>query len=472
MKNKSTIGIIILVLSLLVTNIKSQIINSGLLMETKNNELTKEEIADKYSLEPKSIKEFYPVNIDAQVLIDKTDPSINIGGNIMSLKKTNMITRGQNSFSYTGIINNEKSNRLIITVKDNFVVGTIYLNSKEYSIVTFKDMNQYMLRVEDNSTCGTNDDIPVDIIPTEIDKAFIPGLKSVNVNSSNMRIIVLYTPDAESYTSDILTSINSVIYNANVYLANSLVDETWELAYVGLTNYTESTGDSRYTDNYRFRIDGDGYMDEVHDLREKYSADVCVLVSECQSPSNCGGIAATIDANTPSWAFCLVHIRPWGEINAKLFCHEIGHLLACRHQNDPYSTPYAYGHGLRHTDSLVDFQTIMGTIFNLDFAPNFSNPDVCYKDHATGTSNWNDCSRVLETEIPEKTAFLQPENNVTISSTDIGNINYGDVISEQTVTIQNATIPNGSVFNVRSGETTISSNFTVELGAELYIKSE
>lgn len=297
-------GIIILALSLFVniTKLKSQVIQSGFLFETKKNSLTREEFAEKYSLNANSIKDFQPINIDKQVLLlGSLNPLINIDGNILSLKKTKITIRNQNSFSYFGAIDDDMSNTAIITVRNGFVAGTIFFNSKEYHIITSKDMEHYLLRVDNKSTCGNNSEDSESIFPA-IDKITSPELKSTSVNSCNMRILLLYTPNAEAFFSDILNSIQHVFDVANEYLANSLVDETYELAYAGLTNYTEYTiGDGRYTDINRFRIDGDGYMDEVHDLRDKYSADVCVLLSDCQSNNGqCGGIAATIDSNTPS----------------------------------------------------------------------------------------------------------------------------------------------------------------------------
>ena len=218
MKNKYTIGIIILILSLFVNivELKSQVVQSNFLLETKNNNLTKEEFAERYSLKTKYIKEFYPVKIDKQVLLNTSDPLINIKENILRLKKNKMIERSQNSFSYFGTIGNETSNRIIITVRNDFVAGTIFLNSKEYNIVTFKDMNQYLLRANDNFACGNSNKISENTSPI-IDN-ITSKLKSVNVNSCNMRILVLYTPNAEALFSDILTSIQHVFDVANYYL--------------------------------------------------------------------------------------------------------------------------------------------------------------------------------------------------------------------------------------------------------------
>ena len=166
---------------------------------------------------------------------------------------------------------------------------------------------------------------------------------AMSTNSCKMRLIVLYTPAIDAIVGDILTMIQNTVVESNIILSNTLVNEEWELAYAGLTNYTEAydpDGDSRHTDLRRFRVDGDGYMDEVHDLRERYSADICVLLSECQYTSQCGGVASGWDVGFDD-AFALCHTYSW---YISSFAHEIGHLLGGGHPIG-YS-PYTYGHGM------------------------------------------------------------------------------------------------------------------------------
>ena len=164
-------------------------------------------------------------------------------------------------------------------------------------------------------------------------------------------------------------------------------------------------------------------------------------------------------------AFALCHTYSW---YISSFAHEIGHLLGGGHPIG-YS-PYTYGHGMHIPE--INVETVMGNLWEPEQIPFFSNPDLTYNGYAIGTVTSNDVGRVLEQEIPEKVGFLQPESSVTISSSDITNIAYGEVISESSATIQNVTISNGTGLRVRSGETTINNGFTVELGAELEIVNE
>ncbi|MFW6326727.1 MAG: hypothetical protein ACOC2F_00285 [Bacteroidota bacterium] len=79
-----------------------------------------------------------------------------------------------------------------------------------------------------------------------------------------MRLIVVYTPAIDAIVSDIRNMINHHILEANTFLEDADVFETWELAYAGLTDYEEEyipDGDGRFTDLNRFRGTTDGYMD-------------------------------------------------------------------------------------------------------------------------------------------------------------------------------------------------------------------
>ncbi len=461
---------------------------SDYFLETMPASLNKTDFANKYELDYDVIKSFFPVRIDLNKLLNENELAIKINNDIIRIKKDKLIKHGLSSYGFFGRSEGKDFNNVVITTRKDNVIGSFFLDSIKYSITTFKDDEYYLMEVvarsakldddyiyEETAEEVINNNVKISdklstIVDSENLQDLIAATMAINsVNACNMRILVLYTPAAEAAMSDIQNSIQHAINLSNQYMANSLVSETWELAYSGLTIYYEYPGDGRIIDRNRFRNNGDGYMDEVHNLREKFSADVCVLISKCMESGSCGGIAYAIDAATPANAFCLVHSQylQIGNDNT-VFPHEIGHLLACRHENDVSATPYAYGHG--YAIPGTSYTTIMATIPN--HIPHWSNPYRVYDSYETGTASWNDCARVLRDEIPEKIHFLQPENNIVITSADITNMSFGDVISEQAATLSGVTIFNGSILKIRSNEVTINNGFTAELGAELEIISE
>lgn len=277
-------------------------------LETKPPKLHKIDFANKYEIDYEVIKKFFPVKVNPDKLLNENYLSIKINNDIIKIKKDKLIKHGLSSYGFFGRSEGKEFNNVIITLRRNNIIGSIFMDSISYSIATFKDNEYYLMEIVDKTAKlgddyiyeeivenGNNGNVQVSnklsaSVNTENMQDLIASTMATNsVNACNMRILVLYTPAAEAAMSDIQNSIQFIINQSNQYMVNSNVSETWELAYSGLTDYEETPGNGRYTDLYNFRADTDIFMNEVHDLREKYSADVCVLISKCMDQGNCGG---------------------------------------------------------------------------------------------------------------------------------------------------------------------------------------
>ena len=91
---------------------------------------------------------------------------------------------------------------------------------------------------------------------------------------ATITLIVAYTKKAASHYTDIEKDLIDVaIAQTNQSFRDSGAGNVRvKLAHAYQTDYVESG--SHFDHVYRFRNKGDGYMDEIHDLRAKYAADV------------------------------------------------------------------------------------------------------------------------------------------------------------------------------------------------------
>ncbi len=419
------------------------------------------------------------VDFNLSKLLEYEDFSLQIGARNIPVKKERLDIRGINSYVFVGG-NNDRCRILISVLNDNIqgVIETdenVYtietVGKKEYALITvdYSQLREACDNLEDDHSCPSFSYANNQNSNSSIDS-------NVEVNSSNIsnksatydckiRVLVLYTPTAPtSYSvSNIKNTILTAVELTNQSFINSQINYRIELVYAGQTDYTES-GFS--TDLTRFRVPGDGYMDEVHILRNKYSADICVLL--VRDPEYCGLAYVGVTENN---AFCVVSTNSTCATTNYSFGHEIGHLLGCRHDPavDSGTTPFAYGHG--YVNPSKTWRTIMAYNPDSDYCPRlqyWSNPNVIYGGEPMGTVATSNNTRVWNERSNTVLTFRQPNNDVTFTSSDMPNTMYADVIAKQNITTSGIVNTNsGNTLNMRAGNSiTLQPGFSVEKGAE------
>jgi hypothetical protein len=214
-------------------------------------------------------------------------------------------------------------------------------------------------------------------------------------SGSRIDIMTVYTATtraAEGSTAAMKARIKLAVDETNASYSSSGVTPRLRLVHVEEVSYTE-TGNLG-TDLNRLLNTSDGYMDNVHSLRNTYGADMVGLIVE-NGGAYCG-LAAAIMA-TASNAFqvtarsCATGYYSFG--------HEFGHLQGARHDMyvDPTLTPYSYGHGYVHpqtTDPAKRWRTIMAYNnrcsdwgYNCTRIKYWSNPTKKYGGDAMGDNN-------------------------------------------------------------------------------------
>ncbi len=406
---------------------------------------------------------------------------LQFGGKQFIVTKHKVQERGINNFSFIGKNRNDGSS-LTLSVLNDDIQGVIETNDGVYSIETIEKGNYAIVKLDHSKLVEACDQIKNDSNNIEdsstsehvngnLIRIDSPTLFSTMEYNCKVRVLVLYTPGAQASVSNINNTVLLAIAETNQSFANSDINYEVELAYCGLTNYTES-GD--YTnDLYRFRNSSDSYMNEVHELRDQYSADICVLL--INDVTYCG-LAYGINVIERN-AFCAVTAYNCAT-GYYSFGHEIGHLLGCRHDTfvDSSVTPFRYGHG--YVSPTNNWRTIMAygnACSGCTRIQYWSNPNILFGGISTGTTGLNNNARVWNEQSNNVMTFRQPANSITFTNSYIpNNTAIADIIVKNNIiTSGNINITNGKILNMRAGNSiTLQSGFSVELGAEYSVLIE
>jgi hypothetical protein len=213
-------------------------------------------------------------------------------------------------------------------------------------------------------------------------------------------VIVAYTQKAASYYSDVRRELVDLsIEEANEsFRISNLPHIKLRLVHAYQTDYVE---DGAHFDHvWRFADKGDGYMEEIHGLRDKYRADVAVLIVD--DPKGCG-LATRVYADAEE-AFAVVHHECAASTHS--VAHEIGHIIGARHDLnlDKVMTPFPYGHGYVNGTKWRDIMSYKESCGGCPRVPVWSSPKVLVKGEPAGTAEL-DNARVIAEQAARVAAF-------------------------------------------------------------------
>jgi peptidyl-Asp metalloendopeptidase len=141
-------------------------------------------------------------------------------------------------------------------------------------------------------------------------------------------------------------------------------------------------------------------MDEIHALRDKYRADVAVLIVD--DPAGCG-LSTRVYADAEE-AYSVVH----HECAAASYslAHEIGHLIGARHELalDKNMTPFPYGHGFVNGSKWRDIMSYKVSCGGCPRLPVWSSPKLLVKGEPAGSAEI-DNARVIAEQAARVAAF-------------------------------------------------------------------
>lgn len=226
--------------------------------------------------------------------------------------------------------------------------------------------------------------------------------------SSVIDLMVVYTAQAESSwggSSNTVANITQAVTNMNISMTNSGVSNvSFRLVNTEKVTYTES-GDFG-TDLSRLAGTSDGFMDNVHTLRNQYGADLVSLI--IGSPTSSCGIGYLNTSATSYSANSGFNVSLYScVVSNYTMAHEFGHNMGLRHDwyVDASTTPCSHHHGYVNQAAIAQgtsspasarWRTIMAynnqcadAGFNCTRLNHWSNPSVLYNSSPTGVAIGN-----------------------------------------------------------------------------------
>ena len=234
-------------------------------------------------------------------------------------------------------------------------------------------------------------------------------------------LMVVYTPAAAAM-GNIDLFIRSALDNTHDSYEKSNIGFRLRLVHKAQVSYTQHPSDMvqdlrRLSDLNRSGRRGanDGYMDEVHDLRDRYGADLVALFVARPASRVCGAAWIPPFGKYPTEDFeslgFSVNARSCETTSGRVFAHELGHNQGARH--DPYNSPGDCPTGPDSCNGQGNFPWRYGrcnteqgwrTVMAYRSTPNgrcvqstvrFSSPSITYQGVATGDAARRDNRRVL-----------------------------------------------------------------------------
>jgi hypothetical protein len=259
-----------------------------------------------------------------------------------------------NSFTWMGHLQGIDHSHVTLVYKEGIMSGNITMPQAFYQVRYAGSGVHAIRQISQREFPQEMEPIPVDAYTTP-DAQEEPQPDSGQI----IDVLVVYTATARiaaGGTTAMETLIDLAVAESNQSYNNSSVVQHLRCVHKAEIVYSEvgfdwSTALNRLTNN------GDGYMDNVHTLRNTYCADHVVMI--CEDTAWCGlaWMMSTVSTSFRDNAFALVsRTCATGYYS---FAHELGHNMGCRHDwyVDTQTTPYEYAHGYVNRPDL--WRTIM-----------------------------------------------------------------------------------------------------------------
>lgn len=374
---------------------------------------------------------------------------ITFDGSVDTIQVNRVMDQLDGDWSITGNINGDWRNSFILSSSGGQVLSEISnVTDDAFLELRYSDERSSHILIEFNPE-------EQDVIECSIEGDFKVGDSNSNQSfkipqqadgTARIDVMIVYTPDAESWANSNKGGINNVINQAMAIAQNSVdnsnVDINFNLVHKTRVNFDES-GDTQKD----LRTLTDGNISGVHSLRDKYNADLVAMFARI---SDTGGYAWVLNSTRgqPDYAYSITRVQQAATVPTH--AHEMGHNLGNAHGRD--QSEYAagdsgglfeYSTGWRWTgDDGRGYVSVMTYAEGDARVQLFSNPNITYRGVPTGSYSGQyspaDNSRSMR-EIMHTVAGYRSENvdidePPTVTTTSISSITTSSAQSGGNVT--------------------------------------
>jgi hypothetical protein len=407
-----------------------------------------------------------PVVASSDALVPGDVITLNLFADTVLTAQVERVSKNINgTVTIRGRFENYPLGYVIITTTNNNSLVSIQIpeTDKRYRIQMDTLTGTHYLLEENTDQLKELEDAPSPIPPQNATEMEILSGNIANgpLDPVNFDVMIVYTPAARVWAGG-LSGINNVIAQAvakgQIALNNSNTVLTLTLVYSGEISYTES-GDSG-TDLDRLTNTSDGYMDEVHTLRNLYYADVVGLFTQIEDTGGKGWLLNST-SGSPAYAFSISRVQQ--AATGYTYIHEMGHNMGCHHRKDQATQPgpglFSYSAGWRWTgNNSGKYCSVMSYEDDgYSRVAYFSNPSILYQGVATGNAADGDNARTIR-EIKNVIAAYRVFAGYTLTVNSSG---------ASSVSISSSTGHSGTTNYTKA----VSSGTSVTLTAPLYVGS-
>ena len=309
--------------------------------------------------------------------------------------------------TWSGQLKLDKDSDVTLVMIGTAVAGTIRKGRTIYEIKPSADGNHDLTEID--SELLPSDHHPVSVSSDELAAGDVaagitaPTLPPATATDSGtlIDVMVVYTTSAKNANggqNGIEALIALGMSLANTAFTNSQINTQFRLVHTAEVSYPESGNYN--TDLSRLRGTTDGFLDDVHTLRNAHKADLVALIED--NVGGACGIAYVMSSASASFASSAFSVVEDDCISSYTLAHELGHNMGSMHDRAEGGTgayPYSFGH-----KEAGKFRTIMAypCTPSCPRINHFSNPNVRYQgswptgiDHTVDPVNSADNARAF-----------------------------------------------------------------------------